>query len=123
MEHFIDTTEWIPIHTLPGFECCIEYYVNREGKIKSTKGNVERLLKYKFHKAGYPMVTLTQRIGRQKPKYVCVHKLVALAFLDPPPTPIGTTKGCTVVQHIDKNKTNCHVNNLKWVKRNEQKMI
>ena len=85
MEHFIDTSEWIPIHTLTGFECCIEYYVNRAGDIKSTKGNADRLLKYKYHQAGYPMVTLTQRIGRKKPKYVCVHKLVALAFLAPPP--------------------------------------
>ena len=50
METFIDTQEWVPIHMLPGFECCIEYYVNREGKVKSTKGLSDRILKHKRHK-------------------------------------------------------------------------
>lgn len=119
MEKFIDTQEWVPIHTLPGFECAIEYYVNRVGQVKSTKGNCERILKYKTHKAGYPMVTLTQRIGRKEPIYVCVHKLVALAFLGPPPTPYGRSKGCTMVDHIDEDKTNCNASNLRWVTRLE----
>tara|TARA_B100000700_G_C14730643_1_gene708188 strand:+ start:340 stop:717 length:378 start_codon:yes stop_codon:yes gene_type:complete len=114
MGQFIDTTEWIPIHSLPGFECCIEYYINRHGDVKSTKGNNDRLLKHKFHKAGYPMVTLTQRIGRKAPKYVCVHSLVALAFLPPPPTPYGSAKGCTHITHIDQDNTNCNIDNLKW---------
>lgn len=119
MEQFIDTQEWVPIHTLAGFECCIEYYVNREGKIKSTKYKEDRILKYKFHQAGYPMVTLTQRLGKKKPLYVCVHKLVALAFLGPPPTPYGNTVGCTVVDHIDEDKSNCRADNLRWVTRKE----
>ena len=115
MEQFIDTQEWIPIHTLSGFECCIEYYVNREGKVKSTKGNTERILKYKYHKAGYPMVTLTQRLGRKKPIYVCVHKLVAFAFLGQPPTPYGNTKGCSLIDHKDENKANPSADNLQWL--------
>jgi len=65
------------------------------------------------------MVTLTQRIGKGKPLYVCVHKLVALAFLPPPPTPYGATKGCTMVDHIDEDKTNCKASNLRWVSRKE----
>ena len=119
MEQFIDTQEWVPIHTLPGFECCIEYFINRKGEVKSTKGNHERILKYKWHKAGYPMVTLTQRIGRKRPVYVCVHKLVAFAFLGPPPTPYGVKVGCTVVDHIDECKGNCSADNLRWVSRAE----
>ena len=118
-ENFIDTNEWVPIHTLPGFSCCIEYYINKSGQVKSTKYTKDRILKYKWHKAGYPMVTLTQRIGKGKPLYVCVHKLVALAFLPPPPTPYGVTKGCTMVDHIDEDKTNCHISNLRWVSRQE----
>ena len=119
MERFIDTNEWVPVHSLPGFECAIEYYVNRDGQVKSTKGNTDRILKYKYHKEGYPMVTLTQRIGRKKPLYVCVHKLVALAFLGTPPTPYGSSKGCTVIDHIDENKSNCSADNLRWVTRRE----
>ena len=64
---FIDTSEWVPIHTLPGFEACIEYYVNRQGQIKSSKGKVERLLKLSPHNTGYLQCSLTQRIGRGKP--------------------------------------------------------
>ena len=119
METFIDTQEWVPIHMLPGFECCIEYYVNREGKVKSTKGLSDRILKHKRHKSGYPMVSLTQRLGKKGIKYCCVHTLVAFAFLGNPPTPYGRTAGCTVIDHIDEDKTNCNASNLRWVTRKE----
>jgi hypothetical protein len=119
MEKFIDTQEWVPVHTLEGLEAAIEYYVNREGQVKSTKYKKDRILKYRWHKKGYPMVALTQRIGKGKTLYVCVHKLVALAFLGAPPTPYGRAKGCTMVDHIDENKANCHVSNLRWVSRSE----
>ena len=112
---FINTEEWIPIHRLPGFEACIEYYVNREGKVKSTKYREDRILKHRPHKAGYPMVCLTQRIGKGKVLDVCVHKLVALAFLGPPPTPYGKGKGCSIVEHKDGDNMNCSADNLKWV--------
>ena len=120
VEQFIDPTVWVPIHTLPGFECCIEYYVNRKGDVRSTKGNQDRLLKHKKSNSnGYPMVTLTQRIGRKPPLYVCVHKLVAFAFLGLPPTPYGRTKGCSMIDHIDEDKTNCNADNLRWVSRSQ----
>jgi len=115
MERFIDTQEWVPVHTLPGFEACIEYYVNREGKVKSTKQKTERILKPKIHKAGYPMVKLTQRIGKGKVLDVCIHKLVAFAFLGKPPTPYGKSKGCSIVDHIDEDKSNPRADNLRWV--------
>ena len=116
---FVDTTEWTPIHTLPGFECCIEYYVNKLGQIKSTKGVVERILKHKISNNGYPTVNLTQRIGRKKLLTVPVHKLVAFAFLGNPPTPYGRTSGCSVVDHKDEDKLNCRADNLRWVSRKE----
>ena len=107
MSEFINTQEWVPIHTLPGFEACIEYYVNREGQIKSSKGKVEKLLKHLKHNAGYPSVKLTQRIGKGKVLTVLVHKLVAFAFLDKPHLPYGNKKGCVCIDHIDEDKTNC----------------
>ena len=115
MEQFIDTQEWVPIHTLPGFECCIEYFINKKGQVMSTKGNKDRMLKYKWHQAGYPMVTLTQRLGRKRPLYVCVHKLVAFAFLGEPPTPYGNTKKSTIIDHIDNDKSNPCADNLRWM--------
>ncbi len=124
MEKFIDTQEWVPIHTLPGFEACIEYYVNRKGQIKSTKYKEDRILKWRKHKAGYPMICLTQRIGKGKPLDVCIHKLVAFAFLPPPPLPYGRKKGYMIIDHIDEDKTNCNADNLRWVtwKENNTKM-
>ena len=119
---FIDTNKWVPVHTLPGFECCIEYYVNDKGDIKSTKGTIERILKPKIAKTGYPVVNLTQRIGRKKLITIPIHTLVAFAFLGLPPTPYGKQKGCSVVKHIDGDKKNNNANNLKWTKRAEEKM-
>ena len=119
---FINDKIWKPIHTLPGFECCIEYYVNELGHVKSTKGRIERILKQKISKGGYPCVNLTQRIGRRKLVTIPVHTLVAFAFLGMPPTPYGRKKGCSVVKHINKDKTDCRANNLRWVKRADEKM-
>jgi len=119
MYNFVDTSEWVPVHTLQGFEACIEYYVNRSGQIKSTKGKVERILKHKISNNGYPTVNLTQRVGRGKIKTVLVHVLVAFAFLGSPPTPYGRKKGCTLVDHVDDNKNNCCADNLQWFSRQE----
>ena len=104
---FIDTQEWIPVHTLPGFEACIEYYINKEGQVKSSKGKVEKILKHIAHSSGYPSVKLTQRIGKGKTITVLVHKLVAFAFLDTPPLPYGQKLGHCCIDHIDENKYNC----------------
>lgn len=112
---FIDTQEWIPIHSIPGFEACIEYYINREGKVKSSKGTVERLLKHIPHNSGYPSVKLTQRIGKGKVITVLIHKLVAFAFLDSPPLPYGQKVGHCCIDHIDEDKSNCNASNLRWV--------
>ena len=117
--HFVDTQEWVPVHSLNGFEACIEYYVNRQGQVKSTKGRIERILKHKIAKTGYPTVNLTQRIGRKGILTVNVHKLVAFAFLGTPPTPYGKRKGCTVIDHKDDNKLNCCADNLQWVTRQQ----
>ena len=114
---FIDTAEWVPIHTLDGFESAIEYYVNRNGEVKSTKGNLERILKWQIGIDHYPMVSLTQRIGRKPPIKVCVHKLVAFAFLGKPPTPYGRGPGCSLIHHKDENKSNPKADNLEWQTR------
>jgi len=116
---FIDDKKWKPIHTLPGYECCIEYYVNDCGQVKSTKGVIERILKQRINKNGYAQVNLTQRIGRKQTVTVTVHKLVALAFLETPASVPGKGKGCSRVKHIDGCKTNNSVCNLKWTKIEE----
>ena len=118
---FIDSNEWIPVHIIPGYECCIEYYVNEIGQVKSTKGTIERILKPKLSKTGYLVVNLTQRIGRRKCITVPIHTLVAFAFLGMPPTPYGRNKGCSVVKHINGDRLDSRAENLVWVKRGEEK--
>ena len=120
MYNFVDTAEWIPVHTLPGYEACIEYFINNKGEVKSTKGRVERILKHKISNNGYPTVNLTQRIGRRGTLTTTVHKLVALAFLDQPLASPGKSKGCSRVKHLDGCKTNNAVSNLKWTKIEER---
>ena len=115
MNEFINTNVWVPIHTLPGFQRCIEYYISKDGRIKSTKGRKEAILKGAVTKGGYRKVTLQQRLGQGPEKQVYVHTLVALAFLGNPPTPIGKRKGCSVVDHKDENKLNNNVDNLHWI--------
>jgi hypothetical protein len=116
---FIDDSIWKPVHSLPGFECCIEYYINCLGDIKSTKGVVERILKQRVNKNGYRQVNLTQRIGRKHTITVAVHKLVALAFLESPPTPLGKTKSSSKITHINGDKLDNKIDNLKWTKIEE----
>jgi len=115
MSDFVDTKEWVPVHTLAGFHCCIEYHVSREGYVKSTKGGKERILVGGITKNGYRKLVLQQRLGQKGEKQVFVHTLVALAFIGNPPTPMGRTRGCSVVDHKDENKLNNHVDNLHWI--------
>ncbi len=116
---FINDNIWKPIHSLPGFEACIEYYINNKGHVKSNKGRIERILRQRVNKNGYAYVNLTQRIGRKGTITTTVHKLVALAFLDQPLASPGKSKGCSRIVHIDGCKSNNSVCNLKWTKIEE----
>ena len=119
---FLDTNVWVPIHTIDGFQSCIEYYVSREGKILSTKGNKERILKTSLTADGYEMVRLRKRLGERGEIGVVVHKLVAFAFLPPPPTPHGRARGCTLINHKDHNRSNNCIDNLEWCTARENSL-
>lgn len=47
-------------------------------------------------------------------KTIFIHKLVADHFLPPKPTPTHE------IDHIDRNKKNNHISNLRWATRSEQ---
>lgn len=81
------------------------YEVSNYGRVKSLKFGKERILKPRDSKGGYLVVALYKNGKRKTFK---VHQLVAICFLNHKPD--GTQK--TVVDHVDNNKLNNHINNL-----------
>lgn len=91
------------------------YSISNDGLVKANWSDVprrnlkarvriekEKLLKAVVHTTGYHRVSL----GRKNYRYV--HRLVALAFIPNP-------EGLPQVDHIDGNRTNNCVTNLRWV--------
>jgi hypothetical protein len=78
------------------------YSINEEGRIINTKFN--RPLAQTLTSEGYLQVQLW---NNNKAKSLLVHRLVAYHFIPNP-----DNKPC--VLHIDDDRRNCHVDNLRW---------
>lgn len=98
--------EWKPV---PGFECL--YEVSNLGRVKSLKknGHGEILLKQYVDRYGYLKVYLYKD---NKPHYLTVHRIVAKAF-------IPNDENKNTVDHIDCNRANNRVDNLRWATMKE----
>lgn len=81
------------------------YQVSNLGRIKSLRGNSERILKPGANNKGYLYVRLYKN---SKSKWFTLHRLVAEAFI---PNPENKSQ----VNHIDEDKTNNVVSNLEWM--------
>lgn len=92
------------------------YRVNERGDVLSLERLVERsdgvkmvrksrLLSKHMSTDGYPLVKVSKD---GESKNIAVHILVATAFCERKP-------GCTEVNHIDCDRTNCNASNLEWV--------
>ena len=92
---------WKQIADYPNYE------VSTEGEIRNSKTNL--ILKSSITKFGYRRINLTNGINR---KAIFVHRLVAMAF-------IPLVEGKLLIDHIDKNKINNNVSNLRWVTPSE----
>lgn len=64
------------------------------------------ILKQDLLKSGYYSVRVIVK-DRNDKRHIIIHKAVAYTFIDNP-------NGYNVVNHIDGNKTNNHVENLEW---------
>ena len=83
------------------------YIVSNFGNIKNNKTN--KIMKLQNHIQGYKQIGLTKN-GKQK--YFLIHRLVGKAFLE-------NFDNKPVIDHIDENKSNNNIKNLRWATNQE----
>lgn len=83
-----------------------KYLISNYGRVKSLKRAAPRILKQRIGSTGYMMINLSQKTYQ-------VHRLVANAF-------IPNTENKPTVDHIDGDKTNNRVENLRWADKKQQ---
>ena len=93
----------------------VEYIVSDDGKIFSTKnigrGKYHKEISQRENKDGYMMVTVGLNSNRTG---VRVHRIIAEAFID---NPLNLPE----VDHIDRDRKNNSVDNLRWISSFENK--
>lgn len=97
----MDEEIWKPI----GIE---KYMISNWGNVKGIKG--EKQMKAGIVGNGHCQVAI-RKDGETK--YFYIHRLVGEHFLEPP------TAEKYLIDHIDRNKTNNHLSNLRWVSHQE----
>lgn len=91
--------EWKPIKDFGTYNT---YFISNEGEIRNQKGIT---LKQTLDKYGYPRIMLRDKNGKRK--YIYVHRLVAVAFIENP-------NNYECINHKDENPKNNKVSNLEW---------
>lgn len=101
---------WKTIEQFPAYEISSVGRIRRRLPAKFNNAPVGKLLKFHLN-CGYPKV----RLCRNGKVYNClVHRLVAFTFLGIPPH-------AHEVDHIDFDRSNCRVTNLRYVTKKQNK--
>ena len=90
------------------------YYINESGDVYShKKGKLLKLKPYPHPRHGYVIVTITDAKGKRKTRGI--HQLVARTY-------IGPCKLGEIVDHIDRDKHNNHVSNLRYASKQDNRL-
>ncbi len=95
---------------IPIYEYLDEYAINRLGQVYSIRNNC--ILKERFCSNGYKRVDL---VKKGKRKTYRIHRLLGLVFVNNPDDK-------PLIDHIDRNKTNNNLSNLRWVTSRENNL-
>jgi len=87
---------------IEGFE---DYLIYDDGRLYSKKSN--KFLRLNNHRDGYLQVNLCKN---NKVKTFYIHRLIALHYIHNP-----DPDKYKIVDHLDRNKKNNHITNLRWV--------
>ena len=90
-----------------------KYQISNYGRVLNCKREKEYILPY-YHINGYTSIPLIQEVNRKRTSRY-VHKLVAQQFLE-------KKRRRPYVIHLDYDKKNNHVDNLRWATKREKEL-
>ena len=87
------------------------YLIYEDGRVYSKKRKI--FMKPFLDTSGYYNLELRSSKSNVKRKHFSIHRLIALYYIDNP-------NGYETVDHIDRNRTNNNITNLRWASRSMQ---
>ncbi|MBI9067777.1 MAG: HNH endonuclease [Salinivirgaceae bacterium] len=110
MQNIINGEQWKTV-SIPNMDPTEDHQISSFGHLKTRRKSGEYFIINPSKIKGYPILNIKLESTRRTTRYI--HKLIAEAFIN------KTSEDQTYVIHIDYNKENNQLSNLKWVDRTE----